>query len=106
MNPDAFQLSIWDILVFVAFVVTVVSVGLYQSRSEKGSEDYFLAGRDLKWWLIGFSLIASNISTEQFVGMAGQGAGAVPLFKDLGVAGVVEGIDQQELGPLVRDFAV
>ena len=79
MNPDAFQLSIWDILVFVAFVVTVVSVGLYQSRSEKGSEDYFLAGRDLKWWLIGFSLIASNISTEQFVGMSGNAATHVGL---------------------------
>ena len=79
MNPESFQLSIWDILVFVAFVVTVVSVGLYQSRSEKGSEDYFLAGRDLKWWLIGFSLIASNISTEQFVGMSGNAASHVGL---------------------------
>ncbi len=79
MNPESFQLSIWDILVFVAFVVTVVSVGLYQSRSKKGSEDYFLAGRDLKWWLIGFSLIASNISTEQFVGMSGNAASHVGL---------------------------
>ena len=74
MNPESFQISTWDILIFVAFVVTVVSIGLYQSRSEKGSEDYFLAGRDLKWWLIGFSLIASNISTEQFVGMSGKAA--------------------------------
>ena len=79
MNPDSFQISLWDILIFVAFVVTVVSVGLYQSRSEKGSEDYFLAGRDLKWWLIGFSLIASNISTEQFVGMSGNAASHVGL---------------------------
>jgi SSS family solute:Na+ symporter len=79
MNPESFQISIWDILIFVAFVVTVVSVGLYQSRSEKGSEDYFLAGRDLKWWLIGFSLIASNISTEQFVGMSGNAASHVGL---------------------------
>ena len=36
--------------------------------------DYFLAGRGLTWWLIGFSLIAANISTEQFVGMSGQAA--------------------------------
>ncbi|MCL7965462.1 MAG: sodium/solute symporter [marine benthic group bacterium] len=79
MNPESFQISTWDILVFVAFVVTVVGVGLYQSRSEKGSEDYFLAGRDLKWWLIGFSLIASNISTEQFVGMSGNAASHVGL---------------------------
>ena len=79
MNPDSFQISAVDILIFVAFVVTVVSVGLYKSRSEKGSEDYFLAGRDLKWWLIGFSLIASNISTEQFVGMSGNAASHVGL---------------------------
>jgi SSS family solute:Na+ symporter len=79
MNPEAFQISAWDVLIFVAFVVTVVSIGLYQSRSEKGNEDYFLAGRDLKWWLIGFSLIASNISTEQFVGMSGNAASHVGL---------------------------
>ncbi|MEJ2319973.1 MAG: sodium/solute symporter [Gemmatimonadales bacterium] len=79
MNAESFQISAWDILIFVVFVIAVVSVGMYQSRSEKGSEDYFLAGRDLKWWLIGFSLIASNISTEQFVGMSGNAASHVGL---------------------------
>ena len=43
------------------------------------SEGYFLAGRGLSWWLIGFSLIAANISTEQFVGMSGQAADYVGL---------------------------
>src|SRR5512136_137034 len=64
-----------DILVFLAFVVTVVSVGMIKSRRQQSdSESYFLAGRGLTWWLIGFSLIAANISTEQFVGMSGQAA--------------------------------
>ncbi|MBK8978336.1 MAG: sodium/solute symporter [Planctomycetes bacterium] len=63
-----------DILVFVAFVVAVLLVGTLKSRHEKDSESYFLAGRGLSWWLIGFSLIAANISTEQFVGMSGQAA--------------------------------
>ncbi len=67
-----------DIVVFVAFVVLVMVVGLYKSRSmhseEGGAADYFLAGRGLKWWLIGISLIAANISAEQFVGMSGQAA--------------------------------
>ncbi|MCI0499473.1 MAG: sodium/solute symporter [Planctomycetales bacterium] len=63
-----------DIIVFAAFVVCVVGVGLYKSRHEKSSEDYFLAGRGLTWWLIGISLIAANISAEQFVGMSGQAA--------------------------------
>jgi len=65
--------------VFVAFVVCVVGLGLYKSRNEKSGEDYFLAGRGLKWWLIGFSLIAANISSEQFVGMSGNAASHVGL---------------------------
>jgi SSS family solute:Na+ symporter len=68
------QLSVLDIGIFLAFVVCVVSLGLWKSRKEETSEDYFLAGRGLKWWLIGFSLIAANISAEQFVGMSGQAA--------------------------------
>ena len=48
-------------------------VAVVVSRKEKDSADYFLAGRNLPWWLIGISLIASNISTEQLVGQAGQG---------------------------------
>ncbi|MBN1781212.1 sodium/solute symporter [bacterium] len=73
------QFSIYDVLVFLAFVVSVVTVGLIKSRKEKTSEDYFLAGRGLLWWLIGFSLIAANISTEQFVGMSGNAASHVGL---------------------------
>jgi len=67
-------LLILDIGVFFAFIIAVVTVGILMSRHEKDSESYFLAGRGLLWWLIGFSLIAANISTEQFVGMSGQAA--------------------------------
>jgi SSS family solute:Na+ symporter len=72
-------MGITDILVFVAFVVAVITIGLWKSRgeetrSEHGAQDYFLAGRGLTWWLVGFSLIAANISTEQFVGMSGKAA--------------------------------
>jgi len=71
--------GIIDILVFVIFVAAVIGIGLWQSRGEKthsehGAKDYFLAGRGLTWWLVGFSLIAANISTEQFVGMSGKAA--------------------------------
>ncbi len=68
-----------DVTVFLVFIVAVVAVGLIKSRGEKGSEDYFLAGRGLTWWLIGISLIAANISTEQFVGMSGSAAGITGL---------------------------
>ena len=64
-----------DYAAFGAFIGIVVSVSLWAGRREKSTEDYFLAGRNLTWWLIGFSLIASNISTEHFVGMAGKGYG-------------------------------
>jgi len=73
------QFGLADIVVFVAFVATVLIVGISKSRHEKTGEDYFLAGRGLVWWLIGFSLIAANISTEQFVGMSGNAASHVGL---------------------------
>ena len=73
------ELTWVDFVVFVAFMGTVVIVSLYAGRKEQTSEDYFLAGRKLTWWLIGFSLIASNISTEHFVGMAGSAFGRIGL---------------------------
>lgn len=72
-------LSAIDIAVFLTFIVAVISIGILKSRHEKTSEDYFLAGRGLSWWLVGFSLIAANISTEQFVGMSGNAASHVGL---------------------------
>lgn len=71
--------GVFDLLVFLAFVAAVITIGLWKSKKEQTSEDYFLAGRGLQWWLIGFSLIAANISTEQFVGMSGNAASHVGL---------------------------
>lgn len=68
-----------DIAIFLAFILAVVLIGILTSRHEKDSESYFLAGRGLPWWLIGFSLIAANISTEQFVGMSGNAADRIGL---------------------------
>jgi SSS family solute:Na+ symporter len=72
-------LGVIDLTVFIVFMVSVVVISLYASRKEASSEDYFLAGRSLTWPLIGFSLVASNISTEHFVGMAGAAFGRVGL---------------------------
>jgi SSS family solute:Na+ symporter len=69
--------SVIDITVFIAYCCLIIGLGLYVSRRKKGREetssDYFLAGRALPWWAIGASLIASNISAEQFIGMSGSG---------------------------------
>ncbi|MFC1568721.1 solute:sodium symporter family transporter [bacterium] len=73
------QFNWFDIGFFLVFILTVIGFSMIKSRKEKTSEDYFLAGRGLTWWLIGLSIVAANISTEQFVGMAGQGAGSVGL---------------------------
>ena len=66
-----------DIIVFVSYCLVFLSIGLYVSRDKKGfdksAEDYFLAGKSLPWWTIGASLIAANISAEQFIGMSGSG---------------------------------
>ncbi len=66
-----------DYAIFIAYAIVIVSVGIWVSRSKAGhqktSEDYFLAGKALPWWAIGASLIAANISAEQFIGMSGSG---------------------------------
>ncbi len=65
-----------DIIVFVAYFFLVLGIAFWVSRKPKGhernTEDYFLAGRSLPWWIIGTSLIASNISAEQMIGMSGK----------------------------------
>jgi len=66
-----------DILFFLVFFFFVIGISMYKSRHEKSGEDFFLASRGLLWPFIGLSLIAANISTEQFVGMSGQSAGNV-----------------------------
>ena len=62
-----------DYIVFAAYGVLILSVGLWVSRTKKGhkktTEDYFLAGKSLPWWAIGGSLLAANVSAERFIGM-------------------------------------
>jgi len=68
------QLTGFEIAIFVVYMVAVMSIGFISGRKGKGSaEHYFLAGRGLPWYAIGFSLIASSISTEQFIGEVGWG---------------------------------
>lgn len=66
-----------DYLIFIGYAVLILGIGLWVSRDKKGhqknAEDYFLASKSLPWWAIGASLIAANISAEQFIGMSGSG---------------------------------
>jgi SSS family solute:Na+ symporter len=66
-----------DYAIFLGYILGIVALGLFVSRDKKGhekdSQDYFLAGKTLPWWAVGASLIAANISAEQFIGMSGSG---------------------------------
>jgi len=70
-------LSSKDYLVFLLYFVLIVSYGYWiynrKKKEQTSSKDYFLAEGSLTWWAIGASLIASNISAEQFIGMSGSG---------------------------------
>ncbi|UOE39511.1 sodium:solute symporter family transporter [Chryseobacterium oryzae] len=71
------NLATIDIIIFLVYFLVVASYGIWIYNKKKsastGSKDYFLAEGSLTWWAIGASLIASNISAEQFIGMSGEG---------------------------------
>jgi SSS family solute:Na+ symporter len=70
-------LAIQDYIVFLCYFILIVGYGIWiynkKKKEETSSKDYFLAEGSLTWWAIGASLIASNISAEQFIGMSGSG---------------------------------
>ena len=70
-------LSTLDVLVFVLYFILVAGYGywiyLKKKKAVQDTKDFFLAEGSLTWWAIGASLIASNISAEQFIGMSGEG---------------------------------
>jgi SSS family solute:Na+ symporter len=75
MNHNSLELT--DYIVFVIYFLVVLIYGytIYRKRekNEHDAKAYFLAEGKLTWWAIGASLIASNISAEQFIGMSGEG---------------------------------
>lgn len=70
-------LAVQDYIVFLCYFILIVGYGIWiykrKKKEETSSKDYFLAEGSLTWWAIGASLIASNISAEQFIGMSGSG---------------------------------
>lgn len=85
-----------DFLVFLVYFIIVSSYGIWIYRRKKKatetSTDFFLAEGSLTWWAIGASLIASNISAEQFIGMSGSGFKlglAISAYEWLGAASLI-----------------
>jgi solute:Na+ symporter, SSS family len=71
-----------DWLVIGGYFVLLLGIAFWVIRQEnKNTEDYFLAGRDIGWFVVGASIFASNIGSEHVVGLAGAGAGGkIPML--------------------------
>ncbi len=70
---SGFSLELIDYLAFGLYFIILCWIGFWTGRKEKtDTGDYFLAGRDLPWYVVGSSFLASNISTEHFIGMIGS----------------------------------
>ncbi len=70
------KFSTLDIIVFLIYCAIVIAVGIIISRKtnrKNDSKSYFFAGNSLSWYIVGSSVIAANISAEQFIGMSGSG---------------------------------
>jgi SSS family solute:Na+ symporter len=71
-STAALSMNWLDYIEFFLFVAALSLVGFFSGRGERASSsEYFLAGRKLRWYVVGASYIAANISTEQFIGMVG-----------------------------------
>jgi len=77
MDTASVPFATIDYVIFGIYLLVIVGLGLWVSQEEEGQEksssDYFLASKSLPFWAIGSSLIAANISAEQFIGMSGSG---------------------------------
>ena len=71
---NGLKIPLTDVIIIVVYLVGILAIGLYSVRRTKMSSDnYFLAGRGLKWLIVGAALFASNISTIHMVGLAAAG---------------------------------
>ena len=66
-------LSTTDLIIFFGSLVAIMGVGLWAGRREDSSEDYFLAGKNTRWWGVAGSIFGSNVSANHIVGMMGVG---------------------------------
>ena len=70
---ESVKLGLLDAVILIAYLVIVAIIGFVVARREKKTtEDYFLAGFNIPWYAIGLSMVASSISTEQFIGEVGM----------------------------------
>lgn len=70
---NALSLTSLDLILMISLIAFQVGVGIYISLKGKDSDDYFMAGRTLKWWAVGGSVFSTNVSATHLIGMLGIG---------------------------------
>src|SRR2546426_7338325 len=63
--------SYLDLTIIVVYLVGVTVFGILKSGKQKTTKDYFLGGKEMKWWAVGFSIVASETSTLTFISIPG-----------------------------------
>ena len=75
-----FETLDWVVITLYFLLIAVLAIWV-MTRKQNNTEDYFLAGRNLGWFVVGASTFASNIGSEHVVGLAGKGAGGkIPML--------------------------
>jgi solute:Na+ symporter, SSS family len=69
----SFELATIDIVIVLLYIVFILGLGFYVGRKEKSSDSFFLGGKSSTWPLVGFGLIAANLSGTSYLGLAGAG---------------------------------
>jgi len=72
LSPSDIALAPVDWVVLCAYLVAIVAFGLWMGRGSRRVEDFFLAGREMRWWAAGLSVMATQVSAITFVGTTGQ----------------------------------
>lgn len=68
-----FELTGLDIGILIAYVIGILAIGLWIGRNKEDQESFFLGGRGSNWFVVGFALMAANLSGTSYVGLAGAG---------------------------------
>src|SRR5712664_3067945 len=84
-------LNALDFLVIIAYLVGITTLGVWVGRRQRDAKDYFVADREIPWWAVMFSIVASETSALTFISVPGLSYGNKPGYGDLGFLQVVAG---------------
>jgi SSS family transporter len=76
---EALMFTTWDWVVVFGYLVGMVAIGVIMSRGQKSKRDYFLGGRNLSWWMVGLSIVATETSALTFIGVPAMAIGLLKL---------------------------